>query len=429
MMTATPTATTHAATARAAIAAILAGDPPDGAQPADLGEFWPAYAALSDAHAQGSTPAARLAWDALCNATPGLAALIAGEAPPANTFDTWRPLALDDVTKPDPRTPIVSGLLYRSTLSIPFGAPSSVKSFILADLALCVAMGTPWLLPDPGDAGAAALCEYPTRQGPVVWIDFDNGSYTTQERFYALKTAHGAKPGIPLSIYTMPSPWLDLSNPTHGDDFTAWLCNLPAQPALVVIDNLSYVSGGLSTNDDLMKNVMAALKHAAEASTAHIEAIHHERKSSGFKTRAGERLRGSSTIEAGIDLALLFERDGDAPTVTISATKNRILRSFPTLGVTLKTDHELDGVMTAARCWQVPVADGDADRVEGEVTAILTERGSVKKTDLAKLAAARAGVGINKARGIVGAMIDAGSLAAAIDDNARGKPVVVSLAL
>ena len=63
------------------------------------------------------------------------------------------------------------------------------------------------------------------------------------------------------------------------------------------------------------------------------------------------------------------------------------------------------------------------------MTAILTEKGSVNKTELAKLAAARAGVGVNKTRGIVGAMIEAGSVAAEVDSNARGKPVVISLAL
>ena len=163
----TPTAT-HAATARAAIGAILKGDAPDGARSTDLGEWWPVYQELAEAHATGSTPAARRVWDALCKQTPGLAALVAGDAPPVNTFDTWRPLALDDITKPKPRAAVVPGLLYRSTLSVSFGAPASLKSFVIADLALCVAAGMPWLYPDPGDKAAAALCEYPTQQGPVV---------------------------------------------------------------------------------------------------------------------------------------------------------------------------------------------------------------------------------------------------------------------
>lgn len=426
----TPT-TTHAATARAAIGAILEGERPDGATQADLGEFWPVYQALTEAHAQGSTAAARTAWGALCKQSPGLAALVAGEAQPVNTFDTWRPLALADITKPEPRAAVVHGLLYRSTLSSAFGAPGSLKSIVNADLAVCVAAGVPWLLPDPGDPGAAGLCEYSTQQGPVVWVDFDNGDYTTRERFYALKAAyrlHGRN--IPLFVYTMPSPWLDLSNPAHGDDFVTWLCNLPETPVLVVIDNLSYISGSQPTNEDGMKTIMKTLKLAAETAQAHVMVIHHESKGSGIKKRAGERLRGSGTIEAGLDLALLFERDDEStPTVKVSAAKNRILRSFPTLGVTLKTDHDLDGVMSMARCWQVPVAENDADKTEAEITAILTDRGSVNKTDLAKLAAARAGVGINKARGIVGAMIEAGSLAAQVDDHAKGKPVVVSLAL
>lgn len=351
-----------------------------------------------------------------------------------NSFSLWRPVNFDNLQRPEPRVAVVPGLLYRETVVIPYGRPAGMKSFVLADLAVCTAAGISWLYPEPGNGAAVALCEYPTVQGPVVWVDFDNGNYTTRERFYALRTAYHLGGGffqsrhIPLSFYTMPAPWLDLSNADHTADFALWLAGLPETPVMVVIDNLSYVSGSLSTNDDGMKNVLAALKHAAELSGALVLAIHHERKSNGVNARVGEKMRGSSAIEAGCDLALLFERDGDDPTITIRATKNRILHSSPKIGLKLMTAAGADGVLEQARCYQIPVAeDNDAEGVRHEVLAILAERGNVHKTDLAKLAGARAGVGINKARGILGGMIAAGDVLAVTDNDARGKPFVCSL--
>lgn len=422
--------TTATDTARTAITAMLSGEAPNGAQPDALVEWADIYAALAEAYADSGAEGVRAAWGALIKATPGLAAFVSGDdLLDDNTFADWQPICFDDIDKPEPRPAIVPGLFYRGTLSSTFGAPGSIKSFVVADLAVCVAAGIPWLVPTPGNKATEGLCEYPILQGPVVWIDFDNGNYTTRERFYALKMGHNLRrSSVPLFVYTMPTPWLDLSDETHAVDFSDWLCALPEKPSLVVIDNLSYVAGSLSTNDDLMKNVMAALKHAAETAVAHVIVIHHERKGNGTKGRAGERLRGSSAIEAGLDLALLFERDGDVPTVKITATKNRILRSFPTLGVTLRTEHDDENIMSMAHCWQTLVVDGDKSKVEAEVTAILTKEGSVQKTNLAKLAAARAGVGVNKVRSIVGAMIEAGDLMAVVDENARGKPIVVSLA-
>lgn len=425
-MTTTASQTTAA---RTAVASLLAGDPPNGATQADLGEWREVYVSLQEAYAQDGTAAVRTVWDTICKAHPGAATLVASDdLPRNNTFANWRALALADITKPEPRAAVVPGLFYRSTVSIPFGAPGSLKSFVLADLAVCVAAGIPWLYPDPSAPEAAALCEYPTTQGPVVWVDFDNGDYTTRERFYALKSAYGLhRRAIPLFIYTMPTPWLDLSNETHAADFSDWLCSLPEKPVFTVIDNLSYISGGLSTNDDGMKNVMAALKHAAETVETHIEAIHHESKGSGIKKRAGERIRGSSAIEAGVDLALLFEREEGESMVKITAAKNRILRSFPTLGITLKTTSDDSDIMTMARCWQAYIPEGNSNQAQDAITVILTDMDRVNKTDLAKLVAARTGIGVNRARDIIAAMITDGSLAAVVDENARGKPIVCSL--
>jgi hypothetical protein len=176
----------------------------------------------------------------------------------------------------------------------------------------------------------------------------------------------------------------------------------------------------------MMKNVMAALRRAAEATGAHVAVIHHERKSNGMNARAGENIRGSSTIEAALDLALLFHRpDPSRPIVTIKATKNRILRSVPNVGVILKAESGADKVMTGARCWQVPIDnDPQEDQARDALNDILAN-GPVSKTDLAKKATAHCGMGINKMRGFIASLIDNGDLLA--EETGPGKPIMISL--
>ena len=99
----------------------------------------------------------------------------------------------------------VSGLLTLPSLSIVYGAPGTLKSFLLADMAINVAAGLPWLaaLPGEGDIARAVI------QSPAMWIDFDNGARRTHERFDALGHAYKLPADVPIVYYSMPSAGLD----------------------------------------------------------------------------------------------------------------------------------------------------------------------------------------------------------------------------
>jgi hypothetical protein len=57
--------------------------------------------------------------------------------------------------------------------------------------------------------------------------------------------------------------------------------------------------------------------------------IHHERKGTGYSGRAGDALRGHSSIEAAIDLALKVEREPYSDIITVKSTKTRGLEVLP----------------------------------------------------------------------------------------------------
>jgi hypothetical protein len=120
--------------------------------------------------------------------------------------DTWQHYSLKDAyADRPPKEFIVHGVLETSSLSIVYAAPGHMKTFLLQDLATCVAAGLEWLEPLPNKRGAAIK----TTQASVMWIDFDMGSSRTHERFEALARARDLEPDVPLVYYSMPSPWLD----------------------------------------------------------------------------------------------------------------------------------------------------------------------------------------------------------------------------
>jgi RecA-family ATPase len=74
-----------------------------------------------------------------------------------------------------------------------------------------------------------------------------------------------------------------------------------------VIDNLGTASGGADENSAQMIGVMAGLRQIAEEGELAVLVIHH--KSKGDGVRADDSLRGHSSIESAVDLALVVERE------------------------------------------------------------------------------------------------------------------------
>ena len=91
---------------------------------------------------------------------------------------------------------------------------------------------------------------------------------------------------------------------------------------LIVIDNLGNISGGADENSNQMVPVMSGLRKLAECTGAAVNVIHHQTKSDSLG-RKGNRLRGHSSIEAALDLALLVCRENKSRKISIESTKSR----------------------------------------------------------------------------------------------------------
>lgn len=234
----------------------------------------------------------------------------------------------------EPRNPLeylLGVILALGTLTIVFGAPGSLKSMLLADLAICIAAGLSWLT-DVMSHGSGMK----TKQVPVLWIDFDNGRRRTDERFDALGRARNVPPGVPLSYLSMPNPWLDASSEGAIESLADLVLDLGAQ--LIVVDNLGLICGSARENDAEMAGVMGNLRRLVEATGAAVVIVHHQRKSSGNNTRKGEALRGHSSIEASLDLALHVDRKDGTDGVVVTPTKMRGA-TFPPFAATFSYEH------------------------------------------------------------------------------------------
>ena len=293
--------------------------------------------------------------------------------------DPWQIFTLADAYAPrDPVEYVAGNLFAIPSLNIPYGAPGTLKSFLMADLAVCVAAGVDWLPPAPWIDGNQARA-IKTHQCPVMWLDFDNGRRRTHDRFAALGHARDLPPDIPLFYYSMPSPWLDASDNASIGDLALRIKDAGAK--LVVVDNLGVVSGDADENSAEMGQVMSRFRQVAEDAGSVIIPVHHQRKSTGSTGRAGDALRGHSSIEASLDLALWIEREEYGDICTIKATKTRGDIVLP-FSAAFTYDHDEAGELIKAKFYGIAAEDTrSGPAIERAILTVL-QGTSMNKTDL-----------------------------------------------
>lgn len=243
---------------------------------------------------------------------------------------------------------IVDKFLETHSVNIVYGAPGSLKSMIVLDMAIAVANGSNWL---PGFNRG-----FPVMGGSVIWIDVDNGSKRTDQRVDAMSKRGNIPDDAPFYYSSMPDPALyanDIESMFLLQDAAVTL-----EAKLIVIDNLGLVTGDVDENSAMMAQIMRNFRTIAEMTGAAIVLIHHQRKGGAGQSRAGDALRGHSSIEAALDLALHVVRENNTNQITVTSTKTR--------GV--------DVPQVVADFWYRHI-DGTNDLEEAWFEAVVPERG------------------------------------------------------
>jgi len=288
-----------------------------------------------------------------------------------NVLGEWQIFNLSDAYQERPPLQyLISDVLYYPSLSIVYGGPGSLKSMLLTDLMACVVAGAVWL-----PAGAEPGQSFSAQKAAALWVDFDNGARRTHEHFEAAGRAYNLPADAPLHYVSMPRPWLDLTKSSMVEGLLKHLIRLEAK--LLIIDNLGLVIGDADENSGEMAQVMGNLRWLCEQAECAVIIVHHQRKSNGAAdngVRKGDSLRGHSSIEASLDLALLVERKDGEDDITVYPTKVRGYRAFEFFGATFTYQHK-EGTrdLQSVRFFSKQILT-KAEREENELkAAILTE--------------------------------------------------------
>jgi hypothetical protein len=380
------------------IRALLTGTPPNGIPPEAFGDDADLIRHLHEAHAAGGTPRLREAFRDYIHRHPEQAARFSGDPPETQG---WQVYTLAEAYRPrPPLTYVVEGLFPLPSLSLVYGPPGTLKSLLLADMALCAAAGLPWLPPLSHLSGRGRQ----THPVSALWVDFDNGPRLTHARMEALARARNLPETIPFGYVSMPSPWLD-AGLSLGLGLRPLLECIEARAAkLVILDNLLMIKGGADENSAQMGTVMANLRRLSEQTGGAIIAIHHQRKEMGTTSRAGDRIRGHSSIEAALDLALLVEREYHSDSLTLRSTKERGI-TVPPFGVMFTYTHKVGTKeLETARFFGLEVEDTVSDRAieKAVLEAVKAAPRIIQKDLIAHIQAALPTVSRHRIRGVIG---------------------------
>lgn len=251
------------------------------------------------------------------------------EQRPAYVIDTERTNqgngpATDAQAKPEPRKldfvwaddiepniaepGLVDGLLSRVGISVAYGESTAGKTFVVVDLACCIAALRLWRGLD-------------IEPGVVVYIAAE-APKSVERRVWAWKRYHGVE-HVPLVVVRST---VDLLS-TDTDAILALLAQIRAehgQIALVVIDTLARAMvGNESSSEDMGRYVAACSKIREEAQTQ-VLSVHHCGKDTAKGARGWSGLRAATDVELEIS-------EG-----SITVSKNRDERSGQTYGFKLE---------------------------------------------------------------------------------------------
>ncbi len=244
----------------------------------------------------------------------------------AAAAERWRFHSIQDAFTPRPPIDyLIDTVFSAGSLNIVYGAPGTFKTMLMIDAALAVMAGRVWLPPMKDTTGTG----FKTKAAPVMLIDFDSGLRRTSERIEALAKANRIDRNSAgrFDYVSMPTPWLIASQRSSVLQLAEEIKARGSR--FVVIDNLGVITGGIDENSSEMVAVMSNLRWLTETTGACVTLIHHERKSHGEARKSGDALRGHSSINAAIDLALLVEREGSSRILTVRSTKTRDVDVVP----------------------------------------------------------------------------------------------------
>lgn len=210
--------------------------------------------------------------------------------------------APDLVNNLGPTRWLVRKLLPEDCTAVLYGPSGSLKSFVMIDMALSIATGTPWQSKE-------------TKQRTVFYLAGE-GEQGFAKRLAAWCMSHGVKAPQAFAFRQIPR----IQDTSQLDLLVDAIRLIEAeygQAGLIVIDTLfTALDGGDENSGKDMGQVIAAMKRLRVEFGAAVLAVHHTGK-------IGETARGHSSLPSGMDVMLYAKPGPTHLTVELTNPKQK----------------------------------------------------------------------------------------------------------
>lgn len=197
---------------------------------------------------------------------------------------------------------LVDGLITKGSVNLLVGEGGAKKTWVALDLAVCVAMGLPWL-------------GFQTVQAPVLIVDEESGPRRLKRRLLETLNGHLIPQEDDPPIYFTSLAMADLKKMSDVIALHTKIIEIGA--GLVIIDALADVMPGADEN--AVKDVQPFfmnLRRISEATQSANVTIHHSNKQNGM-------YRGSTAIKGAVDLMLMVESQPASRYINFNVDKAR----------------------------------------------------------------------------------------------------------
>ena len=252
-------------------------------------------------------------------------------------------IALDAfLHEPDPGySELVTGLGIPDVgVSVLAGPPKSLKTMLAGQLAICLSDGE----------GIPFLGSAIQRRGAVLFVEEEGNRHRLRERFRRQAEGLGADaPALELLLFA--GVRVDASESVRK----LGAAIKGSEAALVVLDPFSFLHGADENKPSAMAPIMRTLNQLAQENGTSVLAIHHVTKPQADRPqgRLGDRIRGASSITAGVDALFVLDRTGD---------KRARLQSDARDAESVDVHLELDVETLLLSLAEVPALPGKVDR-------------------------------------------------------------------
>lgn len=302
------------------------------------------------------------------------------------------PITIGEIIEQEIKEPawVIKGLIPASGLVALSGAPGHGKTWLALEIARVVASGEP------------LFGKFETKQGGVLFIDEENGISTLSPRIGMLSIDGD----LPINFLIEKGIKIDRLDDLR--DIKTMCSDLGV--VLVIIDPFIQIHRGDENDSRAMAKVIGFLKKLTTDGASVLLLHHHRKESEHSYGSLGERLRGSSSILAGVDSHIRISKKRDV--IEVQQTKSRQAREIDPFTVRLihdegsvKLEYEGEFIKSA------PIEE----KVSAAIDELLNYKGELSREDITT--ALNQIAGLNAIDGVLKARVEAHTINLRIGPN------------